>query len=238
VVIPFILARKIETMYWKHHDKELNKKVNENFQDLPNISESSKAALNTRGGVIPNPFWSYLIKLVLTDFGVKVAIGGAVGASVWNESADLASAQLVKYGSAILAAPGKKFFRLLKRIKGINPEHSQAIKEILLDKDLTNEEKLELLKIKIESVLKNLRGSKRNQFFLACIAMIAFCIGNNFVLFAWFMERLQALIGTGDDVDSIRQHIIEVYQEYNAPLPRELVENLPEEIIQSIKNLN
>jgi len=85
--------------------------------------------------------------------------------------------------------------------------------------------------------LKNLKGSKRNQFILFVTATILFSVNGNFSLFAWFMERLRALIGTGDD-DSLRDAVIEIYLEYNAPLPKELVEDLPEEIIQSIKSLD
>ena len=94
-----------------------------------------------------------------------------------------------------------------------------------------------MLKIKIESALKNLKGSKRKQFILFVIATILFSVGGNFALFAWFMERLRALIGTNDDVDTIREFIIDSYKEFNAPLPQELVENLPDEIIQSITNI-
>ena len=52
------------------------------------------------------------------------------------------------------------------------------------------------------------------------------------------MECLRALIGTNDDVDTVREYIIESYREFNAPFPRELVENLPDEIIQSITNID
>ena len=180
----------------------------------------------------------WLVKTVISDFGIKTAIAGAVGVSIWSETADNIAGQLAKYGSAILAAPGKKFVRLYNRIKGIDPQHSLDIKAILLDRELTNLDKLELLKIKITSVLKNLKGSKRKQFILFVIATILFSVGGNFALFAWFMERLRALLGTNDDVDSIREYIIESYREFNAPLPRELAEVLPEEIIQSITNID
>ena len=54
------------------------------------------------------------------------------------------------------------------------------------------------------------------------------------------MERLRALSGTNDDIDTIREYIIiiESYIEFNAPLPRELAEVLPKEIIQSITNID
>ena len=69
------------------------------------------------------------------------------------------------------------------------------------------------------------------------IATILFNVGGNFVLFAWFMERLRALIGINDDVDIVQKYVIESYREFNAPLPRELAEILPDEIIKSITNV-
>ena len=52
------------------------------------------------------------------------------------------------------------------------------------------------------------------------------------------MEHLRALIGTNDNIDTIREYIIESYIELNAPLSRKLVETLPNEIIQSITNID
>ena len=137
----------------------------------------------------------------------------------------------------MLATPGKKFVRLYNRLKGVDPQYSLDIKEILFDKELTNQDKLDLLKIKIESALKNLRGSKRRQFILFILATILFSVDGNFALFAWFMDRLRALLGTNDDLDTFRGYIIESYREFNAPLPRELSEDLPTAIIESITSI-
>ena len=174
---------------------------------------------------------------MVRDLGIKTAIAGAVGASIWSETADNAAAQLAKYGSALLATPGKKFLRVYNRIKGIDPLYSASIKEILLNRKLTNQDKLDLLKIKIESALKNLNGSKRKQFILFVIAAILFSVGGNFALFAWFVERLRALLGTNDDAETLREYIIESYREYNAPLPEELAKVLPDAIVDSITNI-
>lgn len=129
--------------------------------ELDTVSESTKDSLDTRGGASPVVLW--FVKVVITDLAIKAAIGGAVGASIWSETADSAAAQLAKYGSAMLSAPGKRFARLYGRIKGVDPQHSMDIKEILFNNELTNKDKVALLKIKIESVLKNLKGSKRKQ---------------------------------------------------------------------------
>ena len=199
------------------------------------MPESARKTLATRGGANPVVVW--FVKVVVTDFGVKAAIAGAIGSSIWIKTADNAAAQLAKYGTALLATPGKKFVRLYNKIKGIDPRHSMDIREILLDKELTNQDKLDLLKIKIETVLKNLKGSKRKQFILFVISMILFSVGGNFVLFAWFMERLRALLGTNDDVDTLREYIIDCYREYNAPLPQEIAETLPAAIVESITSV-
>lgn len=237
--IPYVIAKRIEKYFWKHASPELKKELNKKLKDLPEldtISEHSKDALDTRGGA--NPLILWVVKVLINDFAIKAAIAGAVGASIWSETADNAAGQLAKYGSAMLSAPGKKFVRLYRRIKRVDPQHSMDIKEILFNNELTNKDKVALLKIKIESVLKNLKGSKRKQFILFVIATILFSVGGNFTLFAWFMERLRALIGTNDDVDTVREYVIESYKEFNAPLPRELVEILPDEIIQSITNID
>lgn len=237
--IPYIIAKRIETYFWKHASPELKKELNKKLKELPEldtVSESSKDALGNRGGASPIVLW--LVKVAMNDFAIKVAIAGAVGSTIWAETADNAAAQLAKYGSAMLSAPGKRFVRLYNRIKGIDPQHSMDIKEILFNSELTNKDKVELLKIKIESVLKNLKGSKRKQFILFVIATVLFSVGGNFTLFAWFMERLRALIGTGDDADTVREYVIECYREYNAPLPEELAEVLPDDIIKSITNIN
>ena len=237
--IPYFIAKRIETYFWKHASPELKKELNKKLKELPEldrVSESSKDALGNRGGANPVVLW--FVKVVMNDFAIKTAIAGAVGSSIWSETADNAAAQLAKYGSAILSAPGKRFVRLYNKIKGIDPQHSMDIKQILFNSELTNKDKVELLKIKIESVLKNLKGSKRKQFILFVIATVLFSVGGNFTLFAWFMERLRALIGTGDDADTIREYVIECYREYNAPLPQELAEVLPVEIIKSITNIN
>ena len=57
--------------------------------------------------------------------------------------------RLVKYPGEIVVAPGNKFKRFYKILKGVNLTHTQDIREILLDKDLTLKDKVELLEIKI-----------------------------------------------------------------------------------------
>ena len=100
--------------------------MNKKLKDLPEldtISEHTKDSLDACGGVNPVVVWA--IKLVIDDFAIKAAIAGAVGASIWSETVDNAAAQLAKYGSVTLSAPGKKFKDLYHRIKGVDPQHSK-----------------------------------------------------------------------------------------------------------------
>jgi len=81
----------------------------------------------------------------------------------------------------MLSAWGNRSARLYSIIKGVDTQHSMDIKEILFNNELTKKDKVELLKIKIKSVLKNLKGSKRKQFILFVIATILlFSVGGNF----------------------------------------------------------
>lgn len=194
--------------------------------ELEKLPQPTKDALDSRGGVI-EPITIWLIKVIMVDFSIKAAVGTAVYATIWSETADNAAAQVTKYASAIVAALNRRLVKIVQKIRGVNPSYAMEIKEILFEKSLSNQEKLELLKIKIEYALKNLKGSKRKQFIWFIIATLAFFAGGNFPLFAWFMERLRTLIGKNEDIYSIHEHLIELYMEYNAPLPRELVEELP-----------
>ena len=121
--------------------------------------------------------------MVVQDFGIQISIAGAVESTIWSKTVDNAAGQLAKYESAILTALGKKFVHLDNRIKRMDPQHSIDIKEILFNNEFPNQDKVGLLKIKIQSVLKNLNGSKRKQFIFFVIAMILFTVDGNFSLF-------------------------------------------------------
>jgi len=74
-------------------------------------------------------------------------------------------------------APGKKFVKFVDKLRGIDPKYETDIKELILDKTLTVAEKLELLKIKIEQTVKELKGVKRTKFILFVIAVLLFFFG-------------------------------------------------------------
>ena len=133
-------------------------------------------------------------------------------ATIWSEAADKGVEHLVQYASAIIAAPGRKLAKIAKHFRGIDQmDQNLDIKEIVLDKRLSFEEKVELLKLKIDYALKNLKGTKRKQFILLLIATLTFFYGNNIVGFTWLWERIRGFIGRGDDTEAIKDLIITVF---------------------------
>lgn len=231
--IPYLIAKRIEKILLNRLDPETKRKLNEELKRFPEIdivSEKTRNDLDTRGGAGPVMLW--FTKVFVLDFGVKVAIAGGIGATVWGSTADNAAANVVKFGTAILQAPGNKFKNLCKKLRGINPEHTQDIREILLDKNLSVKEKLELVRIKVEQTVKTLKGVKRTKFILFVMASLIFFFGGqltgNVAIFSAVMERLRALLGM-DGEEDLKGALIDVYREYNAPLPEELakaIENI------------
>jgi len=93
------------------------------------------------------------------------------------------SDQIAKYGSPMLLAPGKKFSKFYRLIKYANNQHSLNIKEILVDKRLLNNDKLELLKIKFRHALKNIKSYKRKHFVIFVIASLLFSVNGDYITF-------------------------------------------------------
>lgn len=250
VGIPFLIAKRLEKMMMARLSPEVKAKLTEElkkfseedvrkFPNIEGISESTKTGLDNRGGGGPLAIW--FAKVIVVDFGVKIAIASAIGSTIWSGTADNAAATIATYGTAILNAPGKKFAKLVNKLRGIDPKYND-IKELLLDKNLTLAEKLELLKIKIEQTIKELKGVKRTKFILFVIAALLFFFGGgqfipagNSAAFAALMERLRALVGVNDSDEDIRKALIEVYYEYNAPLPQELIPQAIKDAINGIE---
>jgi hypothetical protein len=108
----------------------------------------------------------------------------------------------------------------------VDPEHSLDIREILLERNISNKEKLELLRIKIVYSLKHLKGKKRIVFITTTISLLTFFLGNATPVFALFMGSLRELLGGTDDEETLRDCLIALYMEYNAPLPEELINQI------------
>ena len=159
VGVPFIIARKIEKDFWKNIDIETKKKIGDELTKL-DIDDSATKAIDNRGGAL-DPVTLGLIKFVMVDFALKVVITGGVSATIWSEAADKGIEHLVRYSSAIIAAPGRKLAKIASHFRG-QMDQSLDIKEIVLDKRLSFEEKVELLKLKIDYALKNLKGNLRD----------------------------------------------------------------------------
>lgn len=227
VGVPFVIARKIEKYFWKNIDIETKKKIGDELTKL-DIDDSSAKAINNRGGAL-DPVTLGFIKFVMVDFALKIVITGGVSATIWSEAADKGVEHLVRYSSAIIVAPGRKLAKIASHFRG-QTDQSLEIKEIVLDKRLSFEEKVELLKLKIDYALKNLKGKKRKQFILLLIATLTFFYGNNIVGFTWLWERLRAFIGRGEDAEAIKDLIITIYREYNAPLPEGILEQIADEL--------
>jgi hypothetical protein len=110
-----------------------------------------------RGGVIIS---AGIIALLMKDFAVKVAIMGLFGSTIWSDTSDNMAEHILRYGSSICAVPGRKLKKIIKKLQGLDDRHTLDIKEILLEKNISNKEKLELLRLKIAYAMKNLTGKK------------------------------------------------------------------------------
>lgn len=170
------------------------------------------------GGAGLVTFW--FTKVFVIDFAVKVAIGAGIVATTWGSTADNAAINVVKLGTAILQSPGNKLKNFYKKLRGIDPEHSQNIQEILLDKNLSITKKLELVRIKVEQIAKNLKGVKRKKFILFVMTTLIFLFGlltGNIGVFAVIIESLRALIKMNRKEGFIGA-FIDVYCEYNVSI--------------------
>lgn len=113
--IPYLIAKRIEKFLLNHLDPETKAKLNEElkrFPEIDNVSEKTQNDLYTRGGADPVGLW--LTKAFVLDFAIKVAIGSGIGATIWGSTADNPAANVVKFGTAILQAPGNKFKNFCK----------------------------------------------------------------------------------------------------------------------------
>ena len=187
VGVPYLLARKFEKFFWKKINDETQTQIKE---ELTNSTKGpTRKSLNRRGGEF-DPITLVIIKRVMVHFGIKVAIVTGFTLSIYAESADRAVKHTVRYSNVILAAPSRELTRIVKKLKKINPEHSNDIKEILIDKEPTSEEKIKFLKLKIDYALKNLKGKKRKKFIFLLIALLTFYYGNNLAVFTWLWETI------------------------------------------------
>ena len=219
VGVPYTIALKIEKRFWQHRRLEEKNNPEIGNEAKPNAETEP---LNVKGGFTEPVSW--VAAFILKDFAIKVAIVSAVGVSIWQEAADQAVQSAVKYAGPIIAAPGKKVWHLANKIRGVDSQLQDSVKEIVFNQNLTVGEKAELLRIKVEYAIKNMKGAKRIQFLTFVLAIAIFFFGKSFPFVAWVMERLRALIGHDEEVEDVAKYLIEVYREYNAPLPRELAE--------------
>lgn len=216
--VPYVLAKKIERKYLKSN-RDLSDKSDgpESNKDLSDKSNSPE--LNIRGGGIT----ATIIALLMKDLAFKAAITGLVGSAIWSDTADNLAEQVLRYGGAISAAPGRKLKNIIKKLQGVDSNYALDIREILLERSLSNKEKLELIRVKIQYAMKNLKGKRKILFVTTTISLLIFFLGNGTPAFTYFMAGLRELFVGNDDPDTLKKCVIEIYKEYNAPLPEELI---------------
>jgi hypothetical protein len=224
--VPYLLARQVEKIYLKSFelDDDLSVEV-ENANPISKINDTDSLEIRGEEFLTVSGILAFLLK----DFALKVAVTGAIGSTIWADLADVAVSQIVKYSSSIIAAPGLKFVRIIKKLRRVKGQ-TVGIKELLLDKSITNTEKLELLKVKIQYALKNLGGKKRVTFICTLLALLVFLLGNNTPSYLYFMANLREILGGEDDKNTIKIYLIELYREYNAPLPEKLITRITNEL--------
>ena len=84
VGISYLIARHIEKFFWKYADPQLKRKVKKSLKELPDldkISEHNRNALDKHGGFI-NPVLLWVTRVVISDFAIKMALGGSVDAYI------------------------------------------------------------------------------------------------------------------------------------------------------------
>jgi hypothetical protein len=226
VGVPYVIARKIEKAYLQ--SLKLKNDIDTKPDNLV-VDTDKKAELKIRGGSLSLATMG-IVAFLMKDFAFRTALSGLIGSTIWSDTADTAVEQILKYSSAILATPGFKFTNISKKLLSIKSDHTLDIKEILLEKNISNKEKLELIILKVQYALKNLKGRKRAVFIATVLALLAFFLGNGTPAFTYFMAGLREVLGGKDDEDSIRDYIIDLYREYNAPLPEELVTMITNEL--------
>ena len=224
VGVPYIIAKKIEKMYLQ------SLKLKNDIDAEPGsliVDTDEKYELKTRGGELAT---ISIVGYLMQDFAFRAALTGLVGSTIWHDTADTAVKQILKYSSLIAATPGGKFKNILKKLQGINNDHTLDIKEILLEKDISNKEKLDLIIVKVRYALRNLKGKRKAVFISTIIALLTFLLGNGTPAFTYFMTGLRETLGGKDNEDSIKDYLIDFYREYNAPLPEELVTTITDEL--------
>lgn len=191
---------------------------------FPEKSKVITKETDLRGG--DNTLVPHVISLLVKDRAIKIAIASLFSTAMLNEFNEGILLGLIQSSPSILAAPHdkKRFFYLSKKVRRIlgTPDIIE-LRELLLDKHLSNHDKIALLKIKIESILKHLHGRKRIYFITTLLSLLIFLLGNNTPIFTLFWASLPELFNTSEMREDIDEYLIELYQEFNAPLPQDLI---------------
>ena len=153
--------------------------------------EKSKYDSNVRGGDLNPP--TGILKLILKDRAVKVAIIALVATVIGNELQQEIVSILLKAFPPILPAREKQLQLNPKVMRILQSTELTEVKELLLDQTLTKTDKLKLLKIKIKFILKGLKGKQRTYFILTLLSLLTFLFRNNTPAFVFFWANLREL---------------------------------------------
>lgn len=98
---------------------------------------------------------------------------------------------LLNSSPSLMIALGHKLIRFSRQVQKIlESPGTKGIKELLLNKNMSNEDKVELIRIKIISTLRTLKGSKCKYFILAVISLLIFFFSNKTSGFGFFLANL------------------------------------------------
>jgi hypothetical protein len=158
--------------------------------------EKSKYDSDMRGGDLKPP--SGILRLILKDRASKATIIAVFATLIGSELQEEIVSILLKTSPAILAAREKELQLNPKVLRILQSTELTEVKELLLDQTLTKTDKLKFLKIKINFILKDLKGKQRISFILTLLSLLAFLFRNNTPAFAFFWANLRELFAANN----------------------------------------
>lgn len=193
--------------------------------ELEKLESEAKKDLRGEANISIN-LWNRFLGLIKKDSALKSGLGSAIFVMILTEFNETIASSLIECSPPILAAPGdiRKNIFFSKKIQNIlQSSDISELKELLLNQNLTNEDKLKLFMIKVKACLKDLRGKKRITFLLFLASLIFFLVGNYTPLFTLLMGTIRELLNEIPLPEYIYEYLIGLYREFNAPLPEDLM---------------
>lgn len=143
---------------------------------------------------------------IFSNFPGKCAVFSAIIATLLPKKADILAKNLIQIFPLINFS--KKLSKKLRKAD------TDSLKEIIFNKHFSQLEKLKLLRKRGQRILQKLKGpNKKAQFLLYFSAL----------LFFFFNNKLSKYENLTPEFESA---VIELFHEYNAPLPEELIRKI------------